>query len=101
MKGGVEMKIETMRSEISKVYSGTGWAKKVKRMPDSQVLAIYYNFLKNDRFKKKKEKPKSSGKEHVQLCLFDLATGEDYSCETTFNTKGEVIGTRILQKEEL
>ena len=49
------MKIESMRSEIGKVYPGTGWAKKVKRMPDAQVLAVYYSFLKNDRFKKKKK----------------------------------------------
>ena len=31
------MKIESMRSEIGKVYSGAGWAKKVKRMPDAQL----------------------------------------------------------------
>ena len=94
------MKIESMRSEIGKVYSGAGWAKKVKRMPDAQVLAVYYNFLKNDRFKKKKIEKKSYGREAKQLTFddfvptmyigWDLATTPDCSCELEYDNEGKV-----------
>lgn len=91
------MKIESMRSEIGKVYSGAGWAKKVKRMPDAQVLAVYYSFLKNDRFKKKKKmEPKSYGMEARQITFddiiygFDEARSPDYSCEIEYDEDGKV-----------
>ena len=43
-------RIEEMRSDISKVYLNTSWKKKVARMPDKQVMAIYYNFLARGMF---------------------------------------------------
>jgi len=43
-------RIEEMRSDISKVYLNTTWKKKVARMPDKQVMAIYYNFLARGMF---------------------------------------------------
>ena len=43
-------RIETMRSDISKVYLNTSWKKKVARMPDKQVMAIYYSFLETGKF---------------------------------------------------
>ena len=45
------MKTEQMRYEISKVYKGAGWQKKVKKMNENQVIAIYYNFLANGKLK--------------------------------------------------
>ena len=45
------MKTEQMRHEISKVYKGAGWQKKVKKMNENQVIAIYYKFLANGKFK--------------------------------------------------
>ncbi len=45
------MKTEQMRYEISKVYKGAGWQKKVKKMNENQVVAIYYKFLANGKLK--------------------------------------------------
>ena len=45
------MKTEQMRHEISKVYKGAGWQKKVKKMNENQVIAIYYKFLANGKLK--------------------------------------------------
>ena len=44
------MNVETMRSEIAKVYSGDGWKNKVKKMPENQVVAVYLNFKKTGMF---------------------------------------------------
>lgn len=33
--------VEHERAWIGKLYSGSGWKKKVAKMPDAQVLAIY------------------------------------------------------------
>ena len=35
-----------MREALKKVYDGDKWQKKVKLMPDNQVLAIYLDFVK-------------------------------------------------------
>ena len=45
------MKTGQMRHEISKVYKGAGWQKKVKKMNEDQVIAIYYKFLANGKLK--------------------------------------------------
>lgn len=94
------MSIEKKRSEIAKVYPGAGWAKKVKKMPDAQVLAVYYNFLKTDRFKKKKIEKKSYGREAKQLTFddlvpttyigWDISTSPDGSCEIEYGKDGKV-----------
>ena len=44
------MNVETMRSEIAKVYTGDGWKRKVKKMPENQVVAVYLNFKKTGMF---------------------------------------------------
>ena len=46
------MNVELMRSEIAKAYPGDDWKKRVKRMSDEQVIAVYHSFLRNDKFKK-------------------------------------------------
>ena len=45
------MKTGQMRHEISKVYKGVRWQKKVKKMNENQVIAIYYRFLVNGKLK--------------------------------------------------
>lgn len=37
--------VDYMREQITKVYPGDEWARHVQRMPDRQVMAIYYRFL--------------------------------------------------------
>lgn len=46
------MSIEQMRVEIVKVYPGTKWRKRVERMPDDQVLAIYKSFERTGKLKR-------------------------------------------------
>ena len=48
--------IEDMRAYISDVYKGERWKRKVARMRDSQVMAIYFSFM--DRITKTK-RPKT------------------------------------------
>ena len=47
------LSIEYMREAISNVYSGEMWEKKVARMSDDQVFAIYNRFLNKGKFRKK------------------------------------------------
>lgn len=35
------MTVESMRSALGEVYPGDRWRRKVKEMPDAQVLAMY------------------------------------------------------------
>lgn len=35
------MSIEQMRAEVAKLYSGESWRRRVRDMPDKQILAIY------------------------------------------------------------
>lgn len=39
------MTIEQMRQALIKRYPGDNWAEKVKRMSDSQVVAIHSKFI--------------------------------------------------------
>ncbi|MBQ8356209.1 MAG: hypothetical protein IJX39_00210 [Clostridia bacterium] len=45
------MTVEQMRAELSKVYTGEGWRKKVAHMHDNQIIAIYRKFLEENRLK--------------------------------------------------
>lgn len=49
--------IETKRAYVTSLYDGPKWAKKVREMPDSQVIAIYLR----ETSKPKTDKPKESG----------------------------------------
>ena len=53
------MTVREMRYYISKVYPGKGWKDKVAKMPEDQVMAVYFSFLENGRFNKKKEEVKA------------------------------------------
>ena len=66
------MTINEMRKEISKVYSNDTWRNRVHFMPDRQVAAIYYNFLRTDKFKRAEEERKAKRekrKENHQMTL--------------------------------
>lgn len=54
--GVINMKVETMRREICKAYPNDIWHKRVKKMPDNQIIAIYHKFQQSGKFEKK-EKP--------------------------------------------
>lgn len=91
------MNVESMRREISKVYPRAGWKLKVKRMPDAQVMAIYYNFLKNNRFEQKIKQKQEKKPKHKQLTFFDEmifgydeSSDPDCSCELEYDKEGKV-----------
>ena len=39
------MSIEDMREVVESAYVSSNWVRKVRRMPDGQVVAIYYAML--------------------------------------------------------
>jgi hypothetical protein len=51
--------INIMRQEIAKLYSGPKWKRRVAKMPDDQVTAIYF------REQKRKEEAKKQPKEQA------------------------------------
>lgn len=53
------MLIENMRSEVEDMYPGERWKKKVARMSDKQVMAIYHSNY--DRKKQREKKMKELG----------------------------------------
>lgn len=50
------MSDEAKRSFVASLYPGAGWKKKVSKMSDNQVLAIYMKEKDKDRKEPKKEK---------------------------------------------
>lgn len=60
--------VESMRTSISKLYDSWIWRERVKKMPDKQVMAIYYKSLESGKFNKKG----TPGRKPRQITLFDL-----------------------------
>lgn len=54
--------IEQKRAFVSKMYPGKGWRNSVKKMPDKQIVAIYFHEMKRREklAKEAKQKPKES-----------------------------------------
>lgn len=65
------MQVDDMREKIASVYPGAGWKWKVRHMPEKQVMAVYFDFLKRGRFDKPK-KAKAKEPEYVQLTIWDI-----------------------------
>lgn len=42
------MNLHEMRNFISKAYPGQAWKNRVKKMGESQVIAIYYNLINRE-----------------------------------------------------
>lgn len=47
------MNVEQMREAILGVYKGDAWKRKVRRMPDGQVIAIHLKFSVDGKFDQK------------------------------------------------
>lgn len=63
------MSVDQMRAAISKVYDAKTWADRVARMPDSQVIAIYYNFKEKGKFEKARRERES--RKYKQMTIYD------------------------------
>ena len=54
------MTVNQMVAKIISVYPNEAWRRKVNRMNDDQIIAIYFNFLETGKFDKKPaKKPKT------------------------------------------
>ena len=40
-----------MRDRVKKAYPGDNWKRKVDRMPDDQIIALYYSLVKQGKIK--------------------------------------------------
>lgn len=45
------MTVKQMRDKIIKVYDNKTWRDKVYKMPNNQVIALYYTFLRQGKIK--------------------------------------------------
>ena len=45
------MSVDEMREKVAYAYGGDNWKKRVRFMPDDQIIALYYKFKKNGRIK--------------------------------------------------
>ncbi len=64
------MTIEQMRTYVAERYPGKEWKHRVKCMPDSQVMAIYYRFEKSPV--KKEVKPEEKPGEKYEQLMMDI-----------------------------
>jgi hypothetical protein len=55
--------IEAKRAYVADLYPGPQWKKKVKVMPEAQVIAIYLR--ETGKPPKKNDKPKESGSDDI------------------------------------
>lgn len=53
---------EMKRAWVLDMYPGPGWKAKVRKMPDSQIFAIYMREINKPP---KNEEPKESGKDDI------------------------------------
>jgi hypothetical protein len=45
------MSAAEMRMAVSKAYDGEKWKDRVKKMPEDQLVAIYYSLIKSKKIK--------------------------------------------------
>lgn len=58
--------INEMRKEIAKCYTSSAWRNRVHAMGDRQVAAIYYRFLRTDKFNRAAEEQAAKKKKKEQ-----------------------------------
>lgn len=65
------MSVDQMREAITKVYPAVRWQKKVAKMSDDQVMAIYFKFAQCGKMEKPVVVPRSYGRDYIreQLAL--------------------------------
>lgn len=66
------MTVDQMREDICRAYDNDSWRAQVRRMPDRQVKAIYFNWLENGKFDRPRKQPNMRME---QLSMFDEKGG--------------------------
>lgn len=102
------MTIDEMRFIIRQKYNTTTWHTRVDKMPNNQVVAVYYSFLDRERkakhhpatkplfSTKKKPEPSKPVNDYKQMSLFDndydtTKIKGKYSFETKTESKELII----------
>ena len=76
--------VDDARYIISKLYSSPIWKDKVKKMPDKQVLAIYFSSCDRGAFDKPKKSKKKEIHKHIEKPrkrVDPVVDDDDYYCE--------------------
>jgi hypothetical protein len=74
--------IDACRAAIAKKYDSPNWRYKVKRMPDSQIIAIYNRmFIEKPKHKKTSESEKANTYVTQEQRADPVVVDEDYYCE--------------------
>lgn len=60
------MSVDQMREAITKVYPAERWQKKVAKMDDDQVIAIYFKFAQSGKLDKPVVVPRSYGRDYIR-----------------------------------
>ena len=60
------MSVDQMREAITKVYPAERWQKKVAKMDDVQVMAIYFKFVQSGKLEKPVVVPRSYGRDYIR-----------------------------------
>lgn len=76
------MTVDNMRAAILTAYSGRKWERKVEKMHDDQVIAVYHKFLNSGKFEEREKKERdakrtkpnirSDGYRAKQISIFDI-----------------------------
>lgn len=60
------MSVDQMREAITKVYPAERWQKKVAKMSEEQVMAIYFKFAQSGKLDKPVVVPRSYGRDYIR-----------------------------------
>lgn len=71
----MSVRIETMRTELMKLYDGPSWKARVMNWSTNQVYAVYMNCVKRGTFEKRKKELKEERKKknggYYQYTIWD------------------------------
>lgn len=72
------MDIEWYRDKVANVpkYQSPSWRNRVDRMPERQVIALYFRFKKDGLYDNRKKLPKKDTKGY-QYTIFDFIGGNE------------------------
>ena len=77
------MSVDQMREVITKVYPAERWQKKVAKMSEEQVMAIYFKFVQSGKLDKPVVVPRSYGRDYIRERLADMIIDKKTSGKDT------------------
>ena len=77
------MSVDQMREAITKVYPAERWQKKVAKMDDDQVMAIYFKFAQSGKLDKPVVVPRSYGRDYIREQMADMIIDKKASAKAT------------------